>query len=262
MSASILFQRTNRLVTPNFSGGKAPGGLVWPATDADLQALTGYATSATSLYVFDNAAMSGMENDLISSNDVTLSGGGIAQGVSDSSFSLGCVQSTDNSTGTAAAGNVFNGDSSVAVLFVFKTTAVPGGNRTIFGKSNGALSGYWECRIDNSNRLRGIATDGTSTGVANTTSTSHTDGTLTTALLKIDSTANTMDLWTSNGNATQVDISAVVSMNNSVNFEPINGRLNNPPIRIGLMAVYTGAAAEGITATAQTNLHSNQNLPA
>lgn len=239
--------------------------VVWPTSDAELQTLTGYASAADSMWVFGTTFADSSEPDLIGSNTLTLAGTGMSDGT-DSSFSNGTIDWADNSTGTLTAGNVFSGEADVAIMLIFKCSAPGGATRTICGKADGGTptNQYYELRLDNSNRLRLRCYDATTIISVDATSANFTNSTLTYCLMKIDRTvANTAVVWTNHADSAETDISTITgSIDSTANFGAIDGRNNNPPIKLGFMAVWTGAAARGITKTALTNMETNQALPA
>lgn len=229
---------------------EAPEGVGLPKTDETLQASTGYAQSATSLWV-------GGLSDLIGGNDLTNNGAGISLESGDTDFPEGFFRSTDGAAGYLDAGDVFDIEAAdVAVLSLWRLYGGAGGNRILCGKGAPGLP-YYELLLDASNAIDARVANGTDGLAAGTvTSASFFTGSVIGMLWKFDKTvAQTMDLWTSVADMTQVDISSIVASMDSVSgFTPMGQRISRASADLGLQAVYTGAAARGITKAAMTSL--------
>ena len=256
---SIFPDDKSSLILPGYISRKK-NAVPWPRTDALLQAKTGYATSASSLWVFDGL---GPYDDYIGGNDISITDtDGITENVQDPDFGRCLDTGADASTGAAGAGDVYdctdNQAGSITIVGCFKCLSLPAGIRTIFGKSNGggASSDYYELRINNGSFLTAWMQEGGITRVSNRSETEFTDGSVVWFMYKIDRTADVIFLDTNLGDGPVTDISAVSDISNSFPFEVVNGRTFNAPVRLGMMALYTGSAAEGFTQTHRANLQS------
>ncbi len=225
-----------------------------PATAAALLAAGCGTGLADSIYVFDELA--GSLLDKVGSNDL-VHGGSLqdssliqGQGTADLNAVAGdlCGETIETSIGGYQAANsgVFNfGSASFAILLWVRFNGVSSTYRSIFGKTGG---GQVDLLTRNNGALGLRLASGTTQW--RYTGTTIQDGAWHPVLCVCDRNAGTMDIHTDVSSAGALGLT-VGNLNSTGNFSVgrYTGAYTTPSMQIAYMAVWTGAAAEGMDAT-------------
>lgn len=168
-----------------------------------------------------------------------------------SSFSKQSIEFPDGSGNrVAGAGVTQPGATSYAVLIVFSIGTPPSSSRQLVGARDSLSPNRgWEVVIEADGDIAVTIDDDTNAGAATATG-NHADGAPHVALLVINRTANTLDLWTDIASSTGNSIATVGSVTPTATDVSVgDGRTSAPLMHAHYLAIFTGAAAEALGQT-------------
>jgi hypothetical protein len=226
-------------------------GLDYPTSDAELQTATGLAQSAAGLWLF--AKQAGTESDLIAANDLTIST--FTRYVWDSDLGARTIQCVDGADASALAGDVINSDASTSLVVgqICTITGLPSVTRYI-ASENTTSAPRWEVRMNTTGTIQPVCVNAGGAPAVGSTSPVIETGVPLGWAMKIDRTADTVQVFTTQGNGSAGDISGVGTMANAAVFAAVGGRSQMPGAKVAMAFAYSGAAAEAFISTHLNNL--------
>lgn len=231
--------------------------IVYPESDADLQSMTKLAQSAGGLWLYRGGTNT--FPDLIGASNMAVAAGSVTHVSDDSTLGIDCIETAESSTAEVSAADIFDSDLATSIVIggVCAFPAAPGANTSLFGKGPGA-GPFYEVRVNADGSLNVTVYDGSVSGQVAIASFAGYDGRAVHLALKINRTADTLDLFTSLGDGAQAGIATVGDLSNTDPLDAIGGRLASPHVRMSMMFAYSGAAAEAFTSTHLANLRTAQ----